>query len=143
MEVRTLTLDETILKLVSDREIPDQATFLAMLERAGFKATQPTLSRRMKKLGIQKFAGHYQQVEPPPAGMPRFTLTSVSPSLLVIRTRPGYAQPLAVCLDQKKIAGVVGTIAGDDTVFIAVTAPPPIAVVAEAVGSLLSEKAST
>lgn len=102
-----MTLDETILKLVAARELTSQAEFLQLLARAGQALTQPTLSRHLKKLGIQKVAGRYQRVEQPPAELPGFVLTPVPPNLLVIRTRPGYAQPLAVKIDQRKIEGVM------------------------------------
>jgi transcriptional regulator of arginine metabolism len=91
----------------------------------------------MRKLGIQKVAGRYQKVETLPTGLPGFNLTRVPPNLLVIRTRPGYAQPMAVKLDQQKPPGVAGTLAGDDTVFIAVAASVPLKNVAAAVEQLL------
>jgi transcriptional regulator of arginine metabolism len=92
----------------------------------------------MRKLGIQKVAGRYQRVEQAAAQAPGFTLTPVPPNLLVIRTRPGYAQPLAVKLDQQKLEGVGGTLAGDDTVFIAVAPQARFRAVADAVEALLS-----
>lgn len=133
-----MTLDETILKCVAEREITDQSELLDFLTRSGHAVTQPTLSRHLKKLGIQKAAGRYQRVEQPPAELPAFALTQVPPNLLVIKTRPGYAQPLAVKLDQRKIEGVVGTLAGDDTVFIAVTPPTQLKAVADLVQQLLT-----
>ncbi|MGH7745114.1 MAG: arginine repressor [Candidatus Dormibacteria bacterium] len=133
-----MTLDEAILKFVAEREITDQSAFMELLGRAGHRVTQPTLSRHVQKLGIQKMAGRYQKVEPLPTELPDFSLTRVPPNLLVIRTRPGYAQPLAVKLDQQKPQGVVGTLAGDDTVFIAVTPPARLKAVAAAVEELLS-----
>ena len=133
-----MTLDEAILKLVEEREITGQAALLDLLKRAGHGLTQPTLSRHIKKLGIQKVTGRYQRMEPLPAELPSFALTQVPPNLLVIRTRPGYAQPLAVMLDQKQIAGAMGTLAGDDTVFIAVTPAAHLKAVTAAVERLLS-----
>ncbi|MGH8378126.1 MAG: arginine repressor [Gammaproteobacteria bacterium] len=133
-----MTLDEAILKFVAEREITDQSAFMELLGGAGHRVTQPTLSRHVQKLGIQKVAGRYQKVEPLPTELPDFSLTRVPPNLLVIRTRPGYAQPLAVKLDQQKPQGVVGTLAGDDTVFIAVTPPARLKTVAAAVEELLS-----
>lgn len=133
-----MTLDEAILKLTAEREITDQAVFMDMLKRAGHRVTQPTLSRHMQKLGVQKVTGRYQKVETLPTELPGFGLTRVPPNLLVIRTRPGYAQALAARLDQQKTAGVVGTLAGDDTVFIAVAPPARLRSVAAAVETLLA-----
>jgi len=133
-----MTLDEAILQLAEDREITDQLVFLGLLKRTGHTVTQPTLSRHLKKLGIQKVTGRYQRVEPLPEELPVFALTQVPPNLITIRTRPGYAQPLAVKLDQQKIPGVVGTLAGDDTVFIAITPPTQLKAIADTVEQLLS-----
>lgn len=133
-----VTLDEAILKLVNDREITDQSLFLELLKNSGHEVTQPTLSRHLKKLGIYKVTGRYQQMEALPETAPAFSLTQVPPNLVIIRTRPGYAQPLAVKLDQQNIDGIGGTLAGDDTVFIAVASPARFKGVAEAVLNLLS-----
>lgn len=133
-----MTLDEAILQLVEQREITDQSDFMDLLKQAGHAMTQPTLSRHLKKLGIHKVTGRYQQVESLPENLPVFSLTQVPPNLVIIRTRPGYAQPLAVKLDQQKIEGVGGTLAGDDTVFIAVASPARFRAVADAVEVLLS-----
>ncbi len=132
-----MTLDEAILKLVAEREVTDQSVLRELLRKAGHTVTQPTLSRHLRKLAVQKVAGRYQQVESLPAELPSFTLTRVPPNLLVIRTRPGYAQPLAVKLDVQRPEGVAGTLAGDDTVFIAVTPPARLKTVADAVEALL------
>ena len=133
-----MTLDESILQLVVEREITDQSDFLDLLRHTGHAVTQPTLSRHMKKLGVHKVTGRYQQMEPLPEKLPVFSLTQVPPNLVIIRTRPGYAQPLAVKLDQQKIEGVGGTLAGDDTVFIAVASPARFRAVADAVEVLLT-----
>jgi transcriptional regulator of arginine metabolism len=118
-----MTLDTAILQLIEDHEIVDQSRFLALLTQAGHRVTQPTLSRHLAKLGIQKVAGRYQRAESPVPESPAYTVSAVVPNLIIIRTRPGFAQALAVKLDQREITGVVGTLAGDDTIFIAVSPP--------------------
>ncbi|MDE2024003.1 MAG: arginine repressor [Gammaproteobacteria bacterium] len=133
-----MTLDEAILKIAHERQITDQSDLLALLGQAGHNVTQPTLSRHLRKLSIQKLAGRYQRVEQPAAEMPAFEMRQVPPNMLVIRTRPGFAQPLAVKLDQRRIEGVAGTLAGDDTVFIAVAASTPLKSVSTAVEQLLT-----
>lgn len=132
-----MTLDDAILKLVHDQEITDQSVFMEHLQRAGLVVTQPTLSRHMRKLSIRKTAGRYQRVEPLLAEPPRYNIAMVEPNLVIIRTRPGHAQPLAVLLDQQAISGVEGTLAGDDTVFIAVNPAAGLRAVAAAVDILL------
>lgn len=133
-----MTLDEAILKLTNERQITVQSDLLALLGQAGHEVTQPTLSRHLRKLSIQKLAGRYQRVEQPAAEMPVFEMKLVPPNMLVIRTRPGFAQPLAVKLDQRRIEGVAGTLAGDDTVFIAVASSTALKNVSAAVEQLLA-----
>ena len=135
-----MTLDESILRLTNDREITDQAQFLELLKRDGHRVTQPTLSRHLAKLGIQKLAGRYQRLEPVPAELPAYALSAAPPNLVIIKTRPGYAQALAVMLDSHAIDGVVGTLAGDDTVFIAVTPEKKMRAAVETVRGILEAR---
>lgn len=116
-----MSLNETILALVGNEKIPDQATLRKRLRQAGYELTQPTLSRHLKRLSVRKERGIYRHVEWPEAGIHGFTLTPVVPNLILLRTHPGFAQVLAITLDSEKVPGVAGTIAGDDTVFIATT----------------------
>ncbi|MGH8373225.1 MAG: arginine repressor [Gammaproteobacteria bacterium] len=122
-----MTLDATILKLIEAHEIVDQSRFMTLLTQAGHSVTQPTLSRHLAKLGVQKVAGRYQRVDMPATELPAYSVSAVAPNLVIIRTRPGYAQALAVKLDQQEIPGVAGTLAGDDTIFIAVSPPDALA----------------
>jgi len=135
-----MTLDAAILKLIQDHEIVDQAHFMALLAKAGLRVTQPTLSRHLSKLGVQKIAGSYQRVDLAAAERTAFTVSVVPPNLIVIRTHPGYAQALAVKLDRKKIEGVAGTLAGDDTIFIAVSPPEALAAAVVAVEAILEAR---
>ena len=113
-----MQLDSAILKHVQRREIRDQAELLALLERDGHELTLSTLSRRMKRLRIRKEGGVYRRLDARPEGM-SFTLVKVPPCLVVLRTRSGYAQALALALDEAKIPSLAGTVAGDDTIFAA------------------------
>ncbi len=117
------SLDQTLLGLLEKQDILDQDTFLQLLSRQGHELTQSTLSRHLKKLHVQKLDGVYRRVEPPKSALPPFTLAEAPPNLLVLRTQPGFANALALKLDAARPAGLVGTIAGDDTVFIAVADP--------------------
>ena len=135
-----MTLDESILRLTADREITDQSQFLDLLKRDGHRVTQPTLSRHLAKLGIQKLAGRYQRLEPVPAELPAYAVSAAPPNLVIIKTRPGYAQALAAMLDGHAIDGVVGTLAGDDTVFIAVTPEKKMRAAVETVREILEAR---
>jgi transcriptional regulator of arginine metabolism len=137
-----MTLDEAILRLTEEREVTDQAVFLDLLKREGHKVTQPTLSRHLNKLGVQKLAGRYQRVEPIPTELPAYAVSAAAPNLVIIKTRPGYAQALAVLVDQHAIDGVVGTLAGDDTVFIAVTPEKKMREAVETVRGILERRSA-
>ena len=137
-----MTLDEAILKLAEAQEITDQSVFLDLLKREGHKVTQPTLSRHLNKLGVQKLAGRYQRVDPIPGELPAYAVSAAPPNLVIIKTRPGYAQALAVLLDQHAIDGVVGTLAGDDTIFIAVAPEKKMRAAVETVREILERRAA-
>ena len=113
-----MPLDADLKTLLATELIADQSELLAALAARGHVLTQSTLSRKLKVLGYQKQEGRYTQ-----PGVPGFKLvsaTSVLPNLLVLRTAPGFAGALAVRLDANPLPGQAGTIAGDDTVFVAV-----------------------
>ncbi|MGH8401198.1 MAG: arginine repressor [Gammaproteobacteria bacterium] len=135
-----MTLDATILKLIEAQEIVDQSRFMALLKQAGQRVTQPTLSRHLAKLGVQKVAGRYQRVEQAATELPAYTVSAVEPNLIIIKTRPGYAQALAVRLDQRQISGVAGTLAGDDTIFIAVSPPKSLQTAVGTVEEILESR---
>ncbi|MCY1021412.1 arginine repressor [Pyxidicoccus sp. MSG2] len=137
-----MNLDETILRLISEREISDQAVLQELLEAEGEAPSQSTLSRRLKKLGVQKVAGRYQRVEAPPVPAPVrpwLRIIEAPPSLLVLKTAPGYAQVFALALDREPdVPGLAGTVAGDDTIFVAVTEPSRLREVREVVEELMT-----
>ncbi len=113
-----MPLDADLKTLLANELIGDQTELLSALAARGHVLTQSTLSRKLKSLGYQKQDGHYIQ-----PGVPGFKLQSlvvVAPNLLVLRTAPGFAGVLAVRLDANPLPGQAGTIAGDDTVFVAV-----------------------
>jgi transcriptional regulator of arginine metabolism len=116
-----MTVDQLILSLIEDNEVTDQAQLLALLQARGHALTQPTLSRHLKKLSVMKRDGRYQKVEQLAPEIPPYTLTQVPPNLLILKTRPGHAQLIGYRLDAARIMGLVGTVAGDDTVMLAVT----------------------
>jgi transcriptional regulator of arginine metabolism len=113
-------VDELILRLLEVHPIADQTDLLARLSAEGHELTQSTLSRRLKRLGVQKVQGRYRRVEAAAQAMPEADVTAVPPNLLVVRTAPGFAQALGLALDRDPVPGQMGTLAGDDTVFVAV-----------------------
>ena len=125
---------EAILDAVRSAPVRSQAELRGLLRRRGIAVAQPTLSRDLRVLGLAKTPLGYVAPEsavtrfaPAPLREARllralatFAL-SVQPagSLVVVRTPPAGAHPLARALDEAAPPEVVGTIAGDDTVFVA------------------------
>ena len=118
---------EAIRDLLGRGPAATQAWLVAALERKGLAATQSSVSRDLRELGAIKTTHGY---ELPAAGDPGDTefagvaslLRSATPAgsnLLVIRTAIGAAQRVGLVLDRSAWPGIVGTIAGDDTVFVA------------------------
>ena len=118
-----------IQKLIRDGAVRSQEELQQLLRGRGIAVAQPTLSRDLKDLGLAKTRDGY--VTPreaarvaPIARLERalreFVLT-VEPagSLVVLKTPPAAAHPVARALDESGMADVVGTIAGDDTIFLA------------------------
>src|SRR5690606_23876391 len=85
------------------------------------------ISRDFQELGVVKLGGRYvsasemQEPEPAPTNFSIVSVKSAGPNLSVVKTPAGAANLLAIKLDSQQIPGVVGTIAGDDTVFVALS----------------------
>ena len=110
-------LDQTLIELISNERIADQFELQAALARAGKVVSQPTLSRHLTRLGIAKRGGRYA---PPGDGSPSaLAVIAAPPNLIILRTKPGFANAVAAILDHQPLPGQAGTIAGDDTVFVA------------------------
>jgi transcriptional regulator of arginine metabolism len=125
-----------ILALVGRGGVRSQEELQRRLRHRGIRVAQPTLSRDLKALGLAKTAtgyvahpaGAFVPAETRAAALERavseFVLSvRAAASLVVVRTPPAAAHPLARVLDEAELAEVVGTIAGDDTVFVATTGP--------------------
>jgi len=110
-----------ILGLIRARPIATQEELRELLERVGVPATQSSVSRDLEELGVVKVHGHYAL--PRSNGAATRGLLSLDPAgenLVVARTEPGLASAVAVEIDGAAIPEVVGTLAGEDTIFIAV-----------------------
>lgn len=112
---------QKILGLIRAKPISTQEDLRSLLMNAGLMATQSSVSRDLEELGVVKHHGHYTL--PPTNGTPLRGLVSLDQagdSLVVARTIPGLASAVAVEIDAAAFPEVVGTIAGEDTIFIAV-----------------------
>jgi transcriptional regulator of arginine metabolism len=130
MKTRRLS---AIRQLVEREPVHSQEALRQRLITMGFDVTQATLSRDIKELGLVKRAadGAYQRATgdagPSTAAaavalsrsLGEFLLSvDVAQQLVVVKTGPGQAQLLALAIDRARLADVVGTIAGDDTLLV-------------------------
>jgi transcriptional regulator of arginine metabolism len=119
-----------ILELVATAELKTQDELATSLSRDGWRTTQSSISRDIAALGLIKVNGVYrrpprrlQPAEDPDESRIAEALHAADPSgpaMVVLKTGPGEANHVAVALDRLVIPDVVGTIAGDDTIFVAV-----------------------
>ena len=135
MKVKNSRL-EALKMLISSMELSSQEEVLKELEKEGFKLTQATLSRDLKQLKVAKAAsmnGKYVYVLPNETMYRRVTTprkatemmqrsgyisVNISGQLAIVKTRPGYASALAYDIDNSDSHYILGSIAGDDTIFI-------------------------
>ena len=112
---------QKILSLIQTRPIGTQEDLRALLEKVGVPATQSSVSRDLEELGVVKHHGHYTLPRTNgTAARGLLSLDHAGESLVIARTVPGLASAVAVEIDAAGIAEIVGTIAGEDTIFIAV-----------------------
>ncbi len=129
---------EALKLIISSQQLGSQDELLAALQKEGFRLTQATLSRDLKQLKVAKAAtmsGNYIYVLPnesmykrvAPAStlremmqVPGFLSINFSGNMAVVKTRPGYASAIAWNIDRSDIPQILGTIAGDDNIFIVI-----------------------
>lgn len=112
----------TILKLITNKTVSRQDEIVEFLEKKGFVVTQSSVSRDLDELGIIKTNGAYT-LPTKPRNAIAFGLLSMDTAgenLIVAKCEAGVASAVCVRIDNAKISEIVGTIAGEDTIFIAV-----------------------
>ena len=131
---------EEILRIVGQTAVHSQDELMAALRSLGFQVTQPTLSRDLRELGLIKTPAGYvtpEALAPVAAFTPRETRehrleqflrdrvlsAEAAMNMVVIKTPVAEAQPLASAIDAAPIEDILGTIGGDDTIFIAFRTP--------------------
>ena len=123
-----LARQQAIVELAHEGPLPNQQELCKVLARRGFHVTQATLSRDLNELRLVKTPEGYimrngdAPAEPIPAvsHLVNEFVREVrrAQNLLVVKTIPGSAQPVAVAIDAEAWDEVVGTVAGDDTLLI-------------------------
>jgi transcriptional regulator of arginine metabolism len=114
---------QKILSLIRARRVGTQAELAEQLERAGFNTTQSNVSRDLEELGVVKRAGRYVLPAAGEGAAARglLALDPAGENLIVARCEPGLASAVAVEIDREALPEVVGTLAGEDTIFVAVS----------------------
>ena len=126
---------EKMLAIILERDIDTQEGLAEALSAAGFLSTQATISRDIRELGLTKEVGPngaYRYVVQAKAGTKSahagrlkaifkesLSEVQVAQNLVVIKTLPGLASAACAAIDSMEYPGLVGTLAGDDTAFLA------------------------
>lgn len=135
-----------ILELVASRRLETQEQLVAALVERGLGASQASVSRDIAALRLVKLDGRWAAPAlAPPTTDPNeeriagrlLAVAAAGDHLLVLSTPPGEAQGVALALDRLALSGVVGTVAGDDTIFVAVVDGAAAAALAGRLGALI------
>ncbi len=117
-----------IVRLLRAGSVRRQADLVRLLKKEGYDATQSSISRDLRDLGVLKASGRYvlapdevTRANGDFGTLSQFVrqLRRAGPAITVLRTTIGAAQSVAVAIDRAEWPEVAGTLSGDDTIFIA------------------------
>jgi len=113
---------QVIRDLIQAQNIATQDELTELLSNADFSVTQSSVSRDLEQIGIVKFNGFYAlpQISKGTNKLGLLNLETAGENLIVAKCESGLASAVAVRIDNAQLIEIVGTIAGDDTIFIAV-----------------------
>ena len=145
---------KAILKLIQEEDLEVQEELLERLHKLGFACTQATISRDIKELGLIKVSDgegnyYYAVGRRDDGGLEKRyqavfvqSLKSVDYAghITCIRCHTGMANAACAALDTMGFAGVVGTLAGDDTIFVLMRSEPQARALADQIASILQER---
>lgn len=144
---------DKILEIIDTRDIETQEELAAALRENGYQVTQATVSRDIRELGLTKVPTgrgrqKYRAVHPANPERDRYVrvlrdsciLVDQAQNILVIKTRSGMAMAAAAAIDNMDLPGVVGCIAGDDTIMAAVRTNDEAAALREKILEMLAEE---
>jgi len=150
--MKKYTRQRKILEIIENYDIETQEELAEFLKKAGIDITQATISRDIKELRLVKVLSKngrykYAVVEDNFEGTTDRLITifrnsvvsfDIAGHLVVIKTIPGAAQVCASAIDSLRLEGIVGTIAGDDTIFIAASDEESIELIIKTFQSVLN-----
>jgi transcriptional regulator of arginine metabolism len=115
-----------LAKIIREQAVGRQSELVAMLRKHGHIATQSSVSRDLRELGVAKLGDRYvlpenAAIKEDFSTLRQFvrSLQTAGTNLTVLKTTVGAAQSVAVAIDTARWSEVIGTISGDDTIFIA------------------------
>ena len=123
---------QTVLRLIREHKVETQQQLAELLQQEGFQVTQATVSRDIRKLGLTKASvggvSCYVQAKQGSGERERyinvlregFLSADTAGNILVVKTVSGMAMAVAAAMDAMELEQVVGSIAGDDTIMIAI-----------------------
>jgi transcriptional regulator of arginine metabolism len=122
---------DALKRIIRGGEVGRQAELVRLLRRAGYRVTQSSVSRDLRDLGVAKVRDRYVLAEDATAPAAELSVvagfvqavTAAGPHLTVVRTTIGSAQSVALAIDRARWPEVVGTLSGDDTIFVATATP--------------------
>ena len=146
---------EKILEIIRTNDIETQEELTKKLSEAGFSSTQGTVSRDIRELKLTKVTGANGRQKYAPIQAEDIHVSSKykrvlsegiihmdnAENILVLKTVPGMAMACAAAIDSISLHGVLGCIAGDDTIMCAIRTVEDTAVVMENIRKLVSRKA--
>jgi len=118
-----------ILQILREQTVGRQTVLVELLRQKGFEATQSSVSRDLKQLGVTKLGAGYAPPDPEVSddddrdqsvfvGFVR-DIQTAGANLTIIKTAIGAAQRVALTLDRSGWPEIIGTVSGDDTIFVA------------------------
>lgn len=153
MVEHTRTLQATLKAILQTQKAQTQEAILAALKEKGYEVNQSKISRLLRKMGAVKMANDANAItytlprEPAPISAKHILSSLVvdvvhNESLIIIYTNPGSASMIARLMDHKmKTLGIIGTVAGDDTIFAAPHSIKHIANIAKSIKDTLNNMA--
>ncbi|MFV0387809.1 MAG: arginine repressor [Pyrinomonadaceae bacterium] len=122
MDTKKSKRQQNIIELITAKKISTQEELNQLLEARGILVNQSSISRDLVELGLIKIDGIYSlpEIVDEDDFFGKLDIQPAGENLLVLKCNPGLAGAIALKIDDAEIENIVGTIAGDDTIFIAV-----------------------